>query len=267
MESMLINGDCYEEIKKIPDKSIDLVYIDIPYLYNQGGSGSSELGERTAKKRLELMGADEKYLNSFDTRKEALRIAKNAMSKKLQLTNIESGIDYSIFEELIRVMKHIYIYIWCSKLQIRDILNYFCEKGCYFEILCWCKTNPTPTTNNSWLPDIEYCLMFREPGTKLNDGYDLKHKFYVSPANTSDKNKFKHPTIKPLEIVTNHILHSTQPGDTVLDCFMGSGTTCVACKNTKRNYIGIEINKTYFDIAKNRLENEDANGQQSFFTT
>ena len=68
-------GNCYELIKDIPDNSIDLVYIDIPYLYQQGGSGSSELGERTAKKRLQLMGADEKYINNFSTKKEALRIA------------------------------------------------------------------------------------------------------------------------------------------------------------------------------------------------
>ena len=152
-------GDCYELIKDIPDKSIDLVYIDIPYLYQKGGSGNSELGERTAKKRLQLMGADEKYINEYSTKKEALRIAKNAMSKNLQLTNIESGIDYSILDELCRVMKYIYIYIWCSKLQINDIMNYFINKGCNFEILVWCKTNPTPTTNNSWLPDIEYCIL------------------------------------------------------------------------------------------------------------
>ena len=88
-------GSCYDLIKDIPDKSIDLVYIDIPYLYQQGGSGTSALGERTAKKRLELMGADEKYINNFSDKREALRIAKNTKSKDLQLTNIENGIDYT----------------------------------------------------------------------------------------------------------------------------------------------------------------------------
>lgn len=131
----IYNEDCYEGIKKIPDKSIDLVYVDIPYLYNQGACGSSELSERITKKKLQLMGANEKYLSEFSTRKEALRIAKNTMSKNLQLTNIENGIDYSILDELCRVMKKIYIYVWCSKLQIPDILNYFVNKGCYFEIL------------------------------------------------------------------------------------------------------------------------------------
>ena len=56
--------DSYKAIKELPDKCIDCIYTDIPYLYNQGGSGNSELGERTAKKRLEWMGAYDKYKNT-----------------------------------------------------------------------------------------------------------------------------------------------------------------------------------------------------------
>ena len=138
-------------------------------------------------------------------------------------------------------------------MQINDIMNYFINKGCNFEILVWCKTNPTPSTNNVWLPDLEYCLFFKEKGVKLNDGYDLKHKYYVSSANVKDKEKYKHPTIKPLDFVKKHILHSTQPNDIVLDCFCGSGTTCVACKELGRRFIGFEIDKKYFNIAIDRL--------------
>ena len=151
---------------------------------------------------------------------------------------------------------YIYIYIWCSKKQILDFLKYFVdEKKCNFEILTWNKTNPTPATNNTYLPDIEYCLMFRENGCILNDGYELKSKWYVSPINKGDKDLYDHPTIKPLELVKRHILHSTQPNDIVLDCFLGSGTTCVAAKETGRRYIGFEIDKTYFQIAQDRLNN------------
>lgn len=136
----------------------------------------------------------------------------------------------------------------------------------YFEILTWNKTNPTPTTNNSWLPDIEYCLYFREKGIIYNDGYELKSKWYESPANKKDKDKFNHPTIKPVELVKRHLLHTTQPGDVVLDCFMGSGTTCVACKDIGRKYIGFEISEKWFKIAQDRLNNVDATGQFSMFT-
>lgn len=219
----IYNVDCYEAIKKIPDKSIDLVYIDIPYLIDDGGCSDSALSQRAKKLR------------------------------SVELESIRHGIDYSILDELCRVMKYIYIYIWCNKNQIYDILKYFIEKGCYFEILTWCKTNPTPLTNNVMLPDIEYCLMFRQKGCRLYGSYETKSKWYLSSINKSDKDLYTHPTIKPLEFVKNHILNSTLENDIVLDCFLGSGTTAVACKQLNRQYIGFEINKQYFDIAQDRL--------------
>lgn len=133
-------------------------------------------------------------------------------------------------------------------------------------ILVWCKTNPIPTTNNLWLSDVEYCIYVRGAGIKLNDGYELKSKYYISPINQSDKSLYKHPTIKPLELVKKHILHATQENDIVLDCFCGSGTTCVACKETNRRFIGMEIDKEYHKIACDRLNGIDANGQTSLFT-
>ena len=233
LENTIILGDSYKELKLIPDKSIDLVYIDIPYLFRDGGVGKSELSKRIAK----------------------------IASEDLQL--LKDGINFEIFDDLCRVMKKIYIYIWCSKSQIFPLLEYFLNKGCMFEILTWNKTNPTPMTNNVFLSDIEYCLLFREKGCKLNPGYTLKSKWYISPINKKDKDKYNHPTIKPLELVKRHILHSTQPGDLVLDCFSGSGTTCVACKETGRRYIGIEINPEYYRSSLNRLNGMLSNGQMS----
>ena len=259
--------DSYKAIKEIPDNSIDCIYTDIPYLYNQGGSGSSALGERTAKKRLELMGLSAKFMeNEGKSRGEALRIAKNVKRNDLERTSIEDGIDYAILDEFVRVMKKVNIFIWCSKLQILDIMNYFVGKlGCFFEILTWNKTNPTPTTNNSWLPDIEYCLYFREKGVPLNDGYEFKSKYYISPANVGDKEKFTHPTAKPVPLVKRHLQHTTQEGDIVADFFVGGGTTCVACKDLNRNYIGFDIVEKYVKIANDRLNNVDAYGQTSMF--
>ena len=140
-------GDCYELIKNIPDKSIDLVYVDIPYLYDSGGNvkeNASALNKRVAKK----MNND--------------------------LAKIKDGIDYSILDEFIRISKYIYIYVWCSKKQIFDLMDYFIKKhNCNFDILTWCKTNPTPTAFNQYLPDIEYCLLFKEKGApKFNDDYE-----------------------------------------------------------------------------------------------
>lgn len=254
-------GDCYDLLRKIPDNSIDCIYVDVPYLYHMGGGGNSELAQRTMKKRLELRGIKE-----FSA--ENLRIAKNKINSSNDFQDLSSGFDYKKFiKEAFRIMKKTNIFIWCSPMQILDIMN---ELSKYSDktitILAWCKTNPIPTTNNLWLSDIEYCLYLREEGIKLNDGYELKSKWFVSPINKTDKDLYGHPTIKPLELVKRHLLHVTQENDLILDCFCGSGTTCVAAKEINRRYIGMEINKDYYEIAKKRINGITANGQMSIFT-
>lgn len=235
-------GDSYELIKQLPDKSVDLIYTDIPYLIEHGGGGASPISKRITKQWYGV------------------------------LDSIRHGIDYSIFDEFCRVLKHIYCFIWCSKEQILDIMNYFVkEKGCRMNILVWCKTNPTPATNGMWLPDIEYCLVFKEDGCpKYADGYELKSKWYLSPINKGDKDMYGHPTIKPLELVKRHIKHAlgNLTGDgIVLDPFLGSGTTAVASKELGYKYIGFEIDENYYKIACDRLNGIQQNGQTSLFDT
>lgn len=235
----IYNVDCYEAIKKLPDKSVDCIYTDVPYLIARGGGSNNDFSRRM------------KRLHDVD------------------LGEIRDGIDYSILAEFVRVMKKVNIFIWCSKNQIYDIMSFFLTLPFKInspEILVWKKDNPSPLCNNVWLPDLEYCLYFRETGVILNDGYEIKSKWYASPINKSGKDKFHHPTVKPLNLVERHLLHATQPEDIILDPFLGSGTTAVAAKNTSRRYIGFEINSEYYEIAQNRLNNIDANGQMSLFT-
>ena len=115
------------------------------------------------------------------------------------------------------------------------------------------------------MPDIEHCLYFREKGVKLNDGYENKSKWYSSPINKRDKDLYEHPTIKPLNLVKRHLLHTTQPNDIVADFFLGSGTTAVACKEIDRQFIGFELEKKWYDIAVDRLDGITAKGQYSLF--
>ena len=63
-----------------------------------------------------------------------------------------------------------------------------------------------------------------------------------------------HPTQKPTKLIEHIINKSTNENDVILDCFMGSGSTGVACMNTNRKFIGIELDKNYFNIAKERIE-------------
>ena len=230
----IYNEDSYKAIKDIPDKSVDCIYTDVPYLYQKGGASSSLLGQRMVQMR------------------ESLK-------------DISNGFDYEILDEFIRVMKRINIFIWCSKAQILDIMTYFRDLPVNYEILVWNKTNPVPK-NNSWLSDIEYCLFFREKNFPLNEGYHLKSKHYTSSLNKKDKDLYSHPTIKPLDLVKRHILHTTQPNDIVADFFIGSGTTAVAAQETGRNFIGFEIEKKWYGIAVDRVNGIDANGQTSIFT-
>ena len=218
----LLCGDCLELMKDIPDKSVDLVTIDPPYEFAQHGGGGA-----------------------FGSRKREYH-------NELEADTLTKGFDTAVLDELVRVMRKVNIYIWCNKEQIKQYLDYF--EGFNMDLLTWHKTNPVPTCNNKYLSDTEYLLFFREKGVKVYGSYQTKRKFYVTQTNKKDKDKYKHPTVKPVEIMENIITNSSQEGETVLDCFMGSGTTGVACVNTNRRFIGMEKEEKYFEIAKQRIE-------------
>ena len=145
---------------------------------------------------------------------------------------------------------------------------YVKKHQCSFNLLVWCKTNPTPATNGSWLPDLEYCLVFKGKGAaRYNDGYELKSKFFVSAINKADKDLYDHPTIKMLAQVKQHLKHSCQKDWIVFDPFAGSGTTLVAAKELGLNYLGFDNNEKYIKISKDRLNGCDQRGNMNLFTT
>lgn len=196
----LLNGDCLELMKNIPDGSIDLVVMDPPYEINGGKSGGCFGREARA------------YHN------------------EIYDTGLDQGISNSVLEELVRVMKKPNIYIWCNKNQLRQYIDFFEGIGCTTDLLTWHKTNPVPTCNNKYLSDTEYLLYFRSGGVPMYGSYNTKKKYYITPTNKADKEKWGHPTIKPLDIIKNLVINSSKDGDTILDPFMGSGTTGVAVK-------------------------------------
>ena len=169
-----------------------------------------------------------------------------------ELLGLKDGFDLKILDLLVTKMKKINIYIYCSKRQVKELLEYFINRKCNYEILTWHKMNPSPLTNNIYLPDTEYIVFAREKGVRLYGNYHTKRKYYISGVNQADKKKWKHPTIKPLPFIENHIINSSNEGDLILDCFAGSGTTLVGAINQNRNFIGFEINKKYYEIAQYR---------------
>ena len=170
---------------------------------------------------------------------------------------IDKGYDIEFFgEKFLQIVKEPHFYFWCNKVQIPSYFNFYVNKvGCKFEILKWCKTNALPTYSNKYLSDTEYCLYFHKgKGKCFPKSYDDAKTLYIAPINAKDKKIYKHPTIKPLDFTEKIIRNSTKENELVLDPFMGSGTTGEACGNLGRDFIGIELDKKYFDIAVNRLQ-------------
>lgn len=209
-------------MKKINNKTVDLVIVDPPYEIETSGGGIYKQN-------------DKKYIK--------------------ELNEMKNGFSNQVLDELCRVMKKINIYIFCSQKQIYPLLKYFVEnKNCNYNILSWHKSNPIPACGNKYLTDTEYILFFREKGVKIFGSFDTKRTYYVTPLNVKDKKKYNHPTVKPTCILQNLIVNSSLAGDIVLDCFMGSGSTGEVSVLNDRNFIGIEINKEYFQVAKQRIQ-------------
>ena len=201
MFNNIVCGDSYELIKNIPDKSIDLVIIDPPYLFDNFGGGCFGNERKKSRKDLEA---------------------------------IIHGFDYSIFQELKRIMKKTNIYIFCSKAQLKDYFNLFDKENT--DLLVWHKTNPIPAIANNYLSDLEYCFFAREEGVKVNCIYETSSKVFESPINKKDKEKYKHPTIKPILMIKNLIKNSSAEGDIVLDCFSRKWDNLCSIKRIKKKF-------------------------------
>lgn len=261
-------GDSYELIKGIPDKSVDVIVTDPPYEIVGGGSGGC-FGVEHRDYHHEY-----KTLSTDEHKREGLRIIENTRRVKENLNCVCAGFDYSLLDELDRVMKKINIYIWCNKNQISSLMKHYEDKGCNVDLLVWKKTNPIPTCNNKYLSDLEYCVFAREPNTPIYGTYETKSKCFISPANTEDKDDFGHPTIKPLRFIKTLIQNSIslslckkEERPVVFDPFLGSGTSAVAAKELGCDYIGFEINEKYYKIAKDRLNGINQRNEMNLFET
>ena len=222
---MLICDDCLNVLRKMESHTVDLVVTDPPYEISITGGG---LVKRAVQE-----------MQVFTQR---------------QLAKLTAGIPVSVLDELCRVMKQINIYLWCGKKQVPFLLDYFVNKrGCNFDLLSWHKSNPTPLCGNKYLSDTEYCLFFRGRGVRIYGTFATKKTHFTSAYSKALKNKYQHPTIKPLDFIRNMVVNSSQPGDLVLDPYCGTGTTGVACIETGRRFIGIEIEPKYYRASMDRI--------------
>jgi site-specific DNA-methyltransferase (adenine-specific) len=192
---------------------VDAVITDPPYLMSAKGGG---------------MGAQRQYLADIHE-------------------HIDAGFDVS----MLATFKNWFVF--CGKPQLLDLINQAEKQALRWQLLTWNKTNPTPLSNNNYLPDTEYMVHAFE-----SHHYESKTRFVVGQV---ERSGFDHPTVKPQYVMQKAIKSASHQGDTVLDCFMGTGSTGVAAIQLGRKFIGIERESKYFDIACQRIEQAVAQGQ------
>ena len=227
-EYSLLFGDCLERMKEIPDASVDLCVSDIPYKLTGGGKGDGANSKRP----------------------------KGILSDNSQLMSVPKFEDW--LPDLYRVMKDgSHIYLMCNFKNLNDLMNKSLAVGFkHINLLVWEKNNCTPS--QFYMKNCEYTLLLRKGKSKyINDigGSKTVHKF-----NNIIGNKV-HPTEKPEELMKFYVENSSNRGDTVLDMFMGSSSTGVACLNTNRKFIGIEMDEGYFDIGVKRMRESNIKGE------
>ena len=147
-------------------------------------------------------------------------------------------------------------FIFTSKELIPKYFEIFKDYG--FNILVWCKDNPTPMTNNTFLPDVEYLLYFYQNGRIWNNGLDVSvyKKYYNSNKMEGRKEAGNvHPTIKPIKIIADKVQICSNKNGIVVDLFGGSGSTLMACEQLGRKCYMCELDPKYVDVIIQRWEN------------
>lgn len=164
--------------------------------------------------------------------------------KRQYLTDIRGHIDAGFDMAMLSAFDNWMVF--CGKPQLMELMIQAESQELRWQLRTWNKNNPTPLTNANYLPDTEY--MIHAFKTHIWEG---KKRWIVGNV---EKSGFDHPTVKPQYVMIDAVKCITSHGDTVLDCFMGTGSTGIACVNLGRKFIGIERERKYFDIAVERIK-------------
>jgi DNA modification methylase len=225
IENKITCADCLEVLKQIPDKSVDVILTDPPYKQEFHGRGMSK------------------------DRPNYLRIKDYGSSQDMDYTEF--------FNLAISKMKKINFFTFCDKETKFEFITLAKAMGLGWHEVSFCKTSPTPFTNNQWLPDIEWGLHIFKDLEVMGD-YGTKKSFFIMQ--NFKEADINHPTPKRIDVVEKILLNISKEGDLVLDCFSGSGTTAIACHRLKRRFICIEKDPEYWAASVKRLEEEQSQG-------
>lgn len=213
----LMQGDCLERMREIESGSVDMILTDPPY-------GMSFQSNR--------------------------RVVKSKFDK----INNDSNVNWlpELVSECHRVMRdNTSIYMFCSWHNI-DVFKKEVEKLFKIKnIIVWVKNNHgSGDLKDAYAPKHEF-VIYAHKGRSL---FRCKRVPDVMEYPKIHSAKLQHPTEKNIDMLSLFIANNSDKEQVILDPFMGSGSTGVACKNLNRNFIGIELDEGYFNIAKERIE-------------
>ena len=236
----LIHGDCLEKMRDIPDGSIDMILTDPPY-----GTTACKWDSIIP---LDLMWEQLKRI--IKSNGAIVLFGSEPFSSKLRMSNINN---------------YKYDWVWNKKLagngilaktqplKIHEIISVFSKSKCVYYPQKIKGKLRRKLTNNLKVSEINGGDSIKHCEETYNDLY---YPISIQEFSLANLRRGRlHPTQKPVALCEYLIKTYTNENDTVLDFTMGSGTTGVACKNLNRNFIGIELDETYFNIAKERIEN------------
>ncbi len=234
----LLHGDCLELMKDIPDKSIDLILADLPY--------------GTTKNRwdtiIPLNKLWKEYNRIIKPNGAIVLFGSQPFTTKLISSNLKNY-KYQWYWKKNKPSNH-----FNAKRQplrnIEDICVFYKRQPTY---------NPQMVKRDVAVTGTDYGTSTTYRATKGGYTKTYTHKYPVNLLEYS-RDAQLHPTQKPVALLEYLIKTYTNEGETVLDNVMGSGSTGVACLNTNRNFIGIELDDEYFEIAKERIENHEVKG-------
>ena len=221
----LINGNCLDTLKNIPNESIDLIVTDPPYPTTSRGNAGNSGG--------------------------MLQKDINKKGKVFTYNNINCKEYAPEFYRLLKDGSH--CYVMTNHINLIDMLNTFTDIGFHFiKSLIWNKGNKI--MGQYYMSQYEYILFFRKGKGKKINNCGTSDILSIPNKKTKDKDgKNIHDTEKPVELMEVLVNNSSQENELVLDPFMGVGSTGIACIKNNRNFIGIEIDENYFTIAKERM--------------
>lgn len=252
----LRHGDCLEVLKTIPNESIDLIVTSPPYddlrNYNNTLNWNYEVFKKIANEIYKKMKPGGVVI--WVVADKTSNGSETGTSFRQALYFKEIG--FNIHDTMI-YRKINYIPLTHNRYEQEWEYMFCFSKGkpkTFNPIKIPCKYAGTETWGKSSFYKTDEDNLTQTAKKKVNET-KIKGNIFEYRIGSTQTGKIKHPAVFPLQLAKDQIFSWSKENDTVLDCFMGSGTTGVACKELNRNFIGIEIDEKYFNIAYDRINN------------